>query len=141
MPTYYTIHASGDKGSVSLTASAYVARLDADGGLHLDAASLRACLACVPDVTHIYCKSEAMPLEDPALRFTITRSPDEPGRLSLTTYSGMRPQPCPSQAVDGPWWKVVVQALKALPECAAALGQARAGGTGQVVWHVAPEPA
>ncbi len=141
MPIYFTLHACGDKGSVSLAASAYVARLDADGGLHLDGASLRACLACVPEVTHIYCKSEAMPLADPVLRFTITRSPEEPGRLSVTTFSGPRPQPDPSQVVDGPWWKAAVQALKALPECAAALAQARDRTNGQMVWQVAPEPA
>ena len=147
MPTYFTIHACGDKGAVSLTASVYVARLDADGSLHLDAASLRACLACIPQVTHIYCKSEAMPLEDPVLRFTITRSPQEPGSagsaggLCVTVFWGSRPRPEPSQIVDGPWWKAVVQALKALPECAAALEQARARADGQMVWQVAPEPA
>ncbi|MCU0232290.1 MAG: hypothetical protein MUC67_13125 [Acidobacteria bacterium] len=132
MPTYYTLHVCGDRGPVSLTASAYVARLDADGGLFLEAESLRACLASVPQVTHIYCKSEALPLDDPIVRFTLTRSAEEPGRLSLTTYAAGRPRA--TETVGAPWGAAFLAALRGLPECAAALREAADRSRGQMAW-------
>ncbi len=147
MQTYFYLHVSGQKGPITVAASAYVARLDADGGLYLDPQMVKACIGCVPDVSRIYCDSQDDPVGEEETRFTICEareqlgSASEAGALTVYIFTGSRPTTFETQVVDGPWWKAVVQTLKGLPECAEAVRRAAAQAVRQMVWHVAPEPA